>query len=81
MEIMGDILSNLERDKVFMNKFNKEVVDHCLKKGLERFEVPTKCKLVKEAWLPATGLVTDSLKLKRKEIENFYAKDIDVLYS
>ena len=37
VEIMGDILSNLERDKEFVSKFNKEVLDHCLKKGLERF--------------------------------------------
>jgi long-chain acyl-CoA synthetase len=48
---------------------------------LERFEIPGKVKFVEEIWLPDTGLVTDSLKLKRKAIENFYAKQIDEVYA
>ena len=53
---------------------------HCLKQGLNRFEIPTKLKFVPEIWLPDTGLVTDSLKLKRKAIENYYTNDIKALY-
>ena len=37
-------------------------------------------KFVQEAWLPDTGLVTDSFKLKRKAIDSFYAKEIQELY-
>jgi long-chain acyl-CoA synthetase len=59
----------------------KEVSDFCLSHGLDRFEIPTKMKLVKEAWLPDTGLVTDSLKIKRKEVDKFYAKEIEALYA
>ena len=40
-----------------------------------------KLKLVEEVWLPETGLVTDSFKLKRKAIENFYAKEIKSFYN
>jgi long-chain acyl-CoA synthetase len=48
--------------------------------GLERFETPSRIKLVEEVWLPDTGLVTDSFKLKRKSIELHYAKKLENLY-
>jgi long-chain acyl-CoA synthetase len=70
----------LGENKEIMQQLTKEMVDHCLKQGLDRFEAPTRVKFVKEIWLPDTGLVTDSLKLKRKEIEKFYKKEIDALY-
>lgn len=70
----------IETNSKFVEKLTKEMITHCLKQGLQRFEVPTKLKFVPEAWLPDTGLVTDSLKLKRKAIENFYKKDIEALY-
>jgi long-chain acyl-CoA synthetase len=47
---------------------------------LSRFEIPAKIKLVEEVWLPDTGLVTDTMKLKRKPIENFYIKQIEELF-
>ena len=81
IEIANDLITVLESDSNFLKKFTKDIVDHCLKHGLERFETPIKYKLVKEAWIPATGLVTDSLKIKRKEVENFYKKEIEELYS
>lgn len=80
IEIAADLISQIENGK-FMLKFNKDLMDHCLKHGLEKFEIPLKSKLVKEAWLPITGLVTDSLKIKRREVENFYSKEIELLYS
>jgi long-chain acyl-CoA synthetase len=48
---------------------------------MARFEIPSKIKFVEEIWLPDTGLVTDSMKLKRKQIEQFYSNDIEALYS
>ena len=81
IEIAAELIETLERDAMFSSKLNKDILDHCLKHGLEKFEIPTKNKIVKETWLPTTGLVTDSLKLKRKEIEHFYAKEIEHLYA
>ena len=75
-----DLVKELNTNKAAMQSFVKEMTDHCLKQGLERFEIPTRVCFVKEAWLPDSGLVTDSLKLKRKEIEKFYAKEIAALY-
>ncbi|RMZ95312.1 long-chain-fatty-acid-- ligase 4 isoform X2 [Brachionus plicatilis] len=60
---------------------NKDVQDHCRKQGLQSFEIPKRVYVVKETWLPDTGLVTDSLKLKRKAIENYYKPEIKNLFS
>lgn len=70
----------LEKSKKVVEKLNKDVMNHCLSQGLERFEIPSRIKFVPEIWLPDTGFVTDSLKLKRKEIENYYNNDIQKLY-
>ncbi len=61
-------------------RLEKETMTHSLKSGLNRFEIPTKLKFVSEIWLPDSGLVTDSLKLKRKAIETFYEKEIVATY-
>ncbi|CAF0726424.1 unnamed protein product [Brachionus calyciflorus] len=81
LDILNEFIDILEKNKNWKDKFNKDIFDHCKKQGLETFEIPTKCRFVKEQWLPETGLVTDSLKLKRKEIESFYKKEIEILYS
>jgi long-chain acyl-CoA synthetase len=75
-----DIFAYLEANPKFLEKLTKDMLQFCMEHGCDRFEVPTKIKFVKEAWLPDSGLVTDSLKLKRKEIENFYKNDIELLY-
>jgi long-chain acyl-CoA synthetase len=71
----------LEKHSKQDEKLIKEMYKHCLAHGLEKFEIPSKIGFVKEIWLPDTGLVTDSLKLKRKEIERFYKSHIDTLYN
>ncbi|XP_056329819.1 long-chain-fatty-acid--CoA ligase 3a isoform X2 [Danio aesculapii] len=47
---------------------------------LERFEIPRKIRLSVEPWTPDTGLVTDSFKLKRKELKTHYQNDIERMY-
>lgn len=76
-----DVFKELEQNKKLKERLQKELTDVCLKQGCDRFEIPTRAKYVKEIWLPDTNLVTDSLKLKRKEIEKFYSKEIKELYS
>ena len=75
-----DVLSYLRSNADVMKKLNQDLFEHSRNQGLERFEIPAKIALVKEAWVPDSGLVTDSLKLKRKEIEKFYKNEIDSLY-
>ena len=48
---------------------------------LEKYELPQKVKLVSEVWTPDTGLVTEAFKLRRKNIETRYLKDIMRMYA
>ena len=77
---LADCIQAAEKNQKLMSKLCKQIVDHSLSQGLERFEAPAKVKFVKEAWVPDSGLVTDSLKIKRKDIDKFYANEIKTLY-
>ena len=79
-EEVTDVFAYLDTHPKLVEKLTKEMLAHCLERSCDRFEVPTKIGFVKEIWLPDTGLVTDSLKLKRKEIEKFYKSNIELLY-
>lgn len=48
---------------------------------LEKFEIPTAIKMVPEAWTPDMGLVTAAFKLKRKDIQLKYQKELNRLYA
>ena len=56
------------------------VQQFCEYKNIARFEIPKRVRFVPELWLPDSGMVTDSLKIKRKQIENFYFQVISQLY-
>ena len=71
----------LEGQKALCRQLLQELTDLCLKNHVARFEIPTKMKFVPEIWLPDTGLVTDSLKLKRVQVDKFYRSTIETLYS
>ncbi|KAE9551923.1 hypothetical protein FO519_004852 [Halicephalobus sp. NKZ332] len=66
------------------NKTVCELVTHELQahaKGkLLRSEVPQKVHLCDEPWTPSSGLLTEALKLKRKNIEKTYEKEIAHLF-
>jgi long-chain acyl-CoA synthetase len=48
---------------------------------LTRVESPKKLILCAEPWTPASGLLTEALKLKRKNIEKAFEKEIKKAYS
>lgn len=50
-------------------------------RGLIKHEVPFKLKLCKEEWLPENGMLTAAMKLRRKEVENKYAADLEAMYA
>lgn len=70
------LCSNPKINKVAL----KEIAEHGKKYKLAKFEVPAKITLVKEIWTPEMGVVTAAFKLKRKEIQNMYQKEIDLMY-
>ncbi|KAI1304658.1 Long-chain-fatty-acid--CoA ligase 4 [Halotydeus destructor] len=59
----------------------KEIVEYANQTKLRRLEIPKRIKLCKEEWTPSNNLVTAALKIKRKEIQKFYTKDIAELYA
>lgn len=70
-----------EKNDSIVKSLAKQAMDHCFAKGLTRFEIPHKFMFVAESWLPDSGLVTDSLKIKRKAVDNFYKKEIELFYT
>ncbi|KAI6214736.1 AMP-binding domain-containing protein [Aphelenchoides besseyi] len=48
---------------------------------LNKQEIPQKCVLCHEPWTPASGLLTEALKLKRKQIEKAFEAEIKSLYN
>lgn len=48
---------------------------------LDKIEIPERVYLCKEVWTSDMGLLTDSLKLKRRPIEKYYAEVLPKLYS
>lgn len=49
--------------------------------SLLKFEIPRGLILVSEPWSPESGLVTASLKIRRKQIEKAYKDQINGIYS
>eukprot|EP00252_Welwitschia_mirabilis_P001711 TRINITY_DN1163_c0_g1_i1.p1 TRINITY_DN1163_c0_g1~~TRINITY_DN1163_c0_g1_i1.p1 ORF type:complete len:697 (-),score=140.55 TRINITY_DN1163_c0_g1_i1:184-2274(-) len=47
---------------------------------LDKFEIPSKIKLVPDPWTPETGLVTEALKVKREAIKKAFSEDLRKLY-
>ncbi|KAK8778946.1 hypothetical protein V5799_019706 [Amblyomma americanum] len=56
------------------------IVTYAVENNLQKYEVPLKVKLCAEPWTPDSGLVTPTLKIRRKLLQNFYQCDIDELY-
>lgn len=48
--------------------------------GLPRVEIPAQLHICTEIWSSENGLLTDSLKLRRRNIETYYRNVIDLLY-
>ena len=51
------------------------------KARLEKFEIPSKIKLLSEPWTPESGLVTAALKLKRDVIRKAFSAELSRLYA
>lgn len=47
---------------------------------MEYFEIPTKIHLCGAEWMPADGLVTEALKLRRNNIYKAFKAEIDAMY-
>uniref|UniRef100_A0A0N5ALV8 long-chain-fatty-acid--CoA ligase n=1 Tax=Syphacia muris TaxID=451379 RepID=A0A0N5ALV8_9BILA len=64
-------------------EINQKILEDLTTLGLEelnKFEIPKKIYLCTEQWTPSNGLLTEALKLKRKNIERKYEREIADMY-
>lgn len=76
-----EVIQVLEKNIVILERLNKQAIEFCVSEKLARFEIPAKYLFVSESWLPVSGLVTDSLKIKRKAVDKFYNDQIEQFYT
>ena len=91
LKVLKDLAQKLKRpvaelpalceDKELTAAVLKEIQAHGVKRKLQKYEIPGAVKLVKEIWTPDSDLVTAAFKLKRKNVQNFYQKELDKMYS
>ena len=81
---LGDKIKATSREDFCCDKKVVMLVLQNIKKSvegkLENFEIPKNMRLISEKWTPDSGLVTSTLKLRRKQIQIKYQKDIDQMY-
>lgn len=73
-------LKELCEDSDVMAAAKESILEHARLNGLEKAELPHKLQLCSEEWMPDSGLVTPTLKIRRKPMQTFYQRDIDALY-
>lgn len=82
-ESLGKRSTNMKElcdDKTISKRVIEAIIEYAKSAGLQKTEIPTKYKLCHEEWLPDVGLVTAAMKIRRKNIQIFYQKDINNLY-
>ena len=57
----------------------QDVRDAGRRAGLERWEVPTRIRLVPGPWTPESGLVTAALKVRRLSVQQAFRADVEAL--
>uniref|UniRef100_A0A183C491 long-chain-fatty-acid--CoA ligase n=1 Tax=Globodera pallida TaxID=36090 RepID=A0A183C491_GLOPA len=70
-----DVCANKELAKILQKELQKFVSGH-----LRKEEIPKKVLICKDPWTPDSGLLTEALKLKRKNIELKFGQEIKQLY-
>lgn len=73
-------LKNLCDDKDIRGKVLESLQKTLKQSKLLKHEIPRDVKLCADEWTPENGLVTAALKLRRKNLLDFYQKDINSMY-
>lgn len=68
------------RDPEIIENVTKAIAEFGMSAKLNKMEIPSRIVLCVEEWTPDNGLVTAAMKLKRKNIQNFYQTEIDRMY-
>ncbi|CAG2113744.1 unnamed protein product, partial [Medioppia subpectinata] len=80
--VESDKLIDLCRNPKIIHHVQNELRQYCQQGGkLHKMEIPARVMLCPEEWTTGNGLVTPALKIRRKNIQNFYQARIDQLYA
>ncbi|VDK77198.1 unnamed protein product [Litomosoides sigmodontis] len=63
-----------------VKEYQKRMVEHAIKNRLLKNELPAKIYLCDEIWTSESGLLTEAMKLKRRQIKEKYEQVIAQLY-
>lgn len=74
-------LEKICADKRIVKHVHDQMQTQAKTHKLKRTQTPSKIRLVDDEWSPESGLVTASFKLRRREVEKFYAHVIRDLYA
>lgn len=77
----ADFDQNLCTDERVKELVLQNINEHGKKNGLNRWEIPADVSLSLDQWTPDSGLVTAALKIRRKQIGNYYQTMILDMYS
>lgn len=80
IDIENTTLDSLCRDSRVIKKVTTLLQEAAKANGLSRLEAPTKVLLTSLEWIPDTGLVTAALKIRRKNIYDYYSKQLEALF-
>ena len=69
------------KDEEIVAEVTKQILDYGSKTLLLKHEIPKKITLCPQVWTPENGLLSSALKLKRKQIEEFYCNHINRMYN
>ena len=75
----GDTRKDFYQNQALIECLLKDICHHVSGK-LENFEIPKRITLVSDTWNPDSGLVSSTMKLKRKSIQMSYQDDINIMY-
>ncbi|XP_075264388.1 long-chain-fatty-acid--CoA ligase 4-like [Convolutriloba macropyga] len=80
LEIESKSIEELCKNEKIKQAIFDDIKAHGQQKKLDRSEMPQKMVLTPLVWTPDTGLVTDSFKLKRKELSRTFANELAAMY-
>ena len=75
-----DDLTELYQDEDLEKAVVNELAEFGAENGLIPMELPAFVKLVPEKWTQKNGFITETLKIKRKQIYLYYKDLIDAMY-
>lgn len=74
------LISSLSKPESELKKFLSDAISHSLKGKYHRYEIPRKYMFIDEDFTHENGLLTQTMKIKRRSVFKKYGVDLENLY-